>query len=357
MKLVFPRGTRGFTLAEMLVSVAVSAIILTALFAGAMALNRAYAATDDYFSTHIQQIRIIDYLARDVKRSYSVTATNNGQTVTCIMPNYVIKSGDPEAVTDSTTIGQRRTPVVTGPPYSATVNYGTRNTRTVVDAVTTNGSKTVTSASAAFTSTDVGNPVSCTTVPAGTTISAVTSATSITLSANATGTGSGKTFTVYGDGDRTITDGVTTSGSTTLTSATAYFTSVDVGKAIVGASLNALTTISSVTNSTTVVLSSAANATVTSSTVTIGGTVVVYNVSGKTITRTENGVVTTVASATDQIMPTTTDWQLSNTEYTTSNVTFIPTFVHAMSSTESGIQQAGTTIYSTAYLRNKRRGN
>ena len=277
-----PQQTSGFTLVELLVSMAASTIILTALFASAVSLNRAYSATDDYFTTHVQQIRIIDYLARDVKRSYSVTATNNGQTVTCIMPRYIIQSGDPEAVTDATTIGQRRTPVVTGPPYKAVVNYGTRNTRTVLDAVTTNGSKTVTSATAAFTSTDVGNPVSCNTITAGTTIAAVGSATSMTLSANATGTGSGKTLTVYGDGDRTVMDAVTTSGSTTLTSATAYFSSADVGKAIVGTSLNALTTISSVTNSTTIVLSSAANATITASTVTIGGTVVVYAVSGST---------------------------------------------------------------------------
>jgi hypothetical protein len=195
--------------------------------------------------------------------------------------------------------------------------------------------------------------VSCTTIPAGTKISAVNSATSVTLNANATATGSGKTFTVYGDGDRTVMDAATTNGATTLTSATAYFTSADVGKAIVGSSINALTTISSVTNSTTVVLSSAANATVTGSTVTIGGTVVVYTVTGNSITRTENGVITTIASSTDQLLPQTTDWQLSNTEYTTSNVTFLPTYKLNASAT----QRTGTTVYSTAYLRNKRRGN
>ena len=357
MRLTRVRNLKGFTLGEMMVTVGVSSLLLAALFSASVALNRAYAAADDYFSTHLQQIRIIDYLSRDVKRSFSVTATNNGQTVTCIMPNYIIQSGDPEAVTDATTIGQRRTPVVTGPTYKAVVNYGTRNTRTVMDAVTTSGSPTLTSATAAFVSTDAGNPVSCSTVPGGTKISTVNSATSVTLNANATGTGSGKTFTVYGDGDRTVMDIATTSGATSLTSNTAYFTAADVGKAVVGTSLNALTTIASVTNSTTAVLSSAANATVTSSTVTIGGTVVVYTVSGSSITRTENGVVTTVASSTDQLLPATTDWQLSNTEYTTSNVTFLPNFLHGESATEAAIQKAGTTIYATAYLRNKRRGN
>lgn len=361
MRLAPLRKIQGFTLGEMLVSVAVSSLILAGLFAASVSLNRAYTAADDYFSTHVQQIRIIDYLSRDVKRSYSVTTSANLSTVTCIMPRYVIATGDAEAVTDSSTIGQRRTPVVTGHPSKAVVNYGTRNTRTVVDAVTTLGSATLTSATGAFTSVDVGNPVSCTTVPVGTKVSAVNSATSITLTQTATATGSGKSFTVYGDGDRTLMDAATTSASTTLTSNTAYFTAADVGKAVVGTSINALTTIASVTNSTTAVLSSVANATVANSTITIGGTVVVYTVTGNTIVRTQDGVVTTIASATDQLLPKTTDWQLSNTEYTTSTVTFSPVFTLGDTTQTQGstptTQQAGTTVYSTSYLRNKRRGN
>ena len=258
MKLLRSRQVHGFTLSELLISVGVASLLLAALYAGSMSLNRSYAAVDDYFSAHLQQIRIIDYLARDVKRSFSVTTSSDLMTVTCIMPNYIIQSGDPEAVTDSTTIGQRRTPVVAGPPYKAVVDYGTRNTRTRLDGVTTAGSATLTSASAMFTSSDVGNPISCTTVPSGTTILGRNSAMSVTLSKNATATGSGKVFTIYGDGNRTVMDATTTNASTTLTSDTAYFTAADVGKPIVGNSIVAGTTIASVTNSTTAVLSIAA---------------------------------------------------------------------------------------------------
>ena len=69
------------------------------------------------------------------------------------------------------------------------------NTRSVTDGVTTNGSATITSATAAFSQDDVGKPISGTGIPAATTILSVQSATSATLSANATATGTGVTFT------------------------------------------------------------------------------------------------------------------------------------------------------------------
>jgi hypothetical protein len=353
MNLSKSRAIHGFTLGEMLVCAGIAASVLGAIFAASVSLNRSYAAANDYFSTHMQQIRIIDYLSRDVKRSFSVSTSPDLKTVTCIIPNYVVQTGDPEAVSDATTIGTRRTPVIVGTINKAVVDYGSRGTRTVTDGVTTNGSAVFTSATAAFTNQDVGNPITGTNIQAATTIVSRSSATSVTLSKTATASGTNITFKVYGDGNRTLTDAATTNGSPTITSATAYFTAADVGKPIVGTAITSGTTIQSVTNSTTAVLSANANATVASMYVTIGGTVVVYAVSGNTITRTENGVLTTIASSTDQLVPQTTDWQQSNTEYTTTTIVFDP----IMTLKKTAHQKAGTTIYSTSYLRNKRRGN
>jgi hypothetical protein len=53
-------------------------------------------------------------------------------------------------------------------------------------------------------------------------------------------------------------------------------------------------------------------------------TTVVYSISGSSILRTENGVVTTIASSTDQLVPQSTDVELANTEYATTSVTFLP---------------------------------
>lgn len=356
------RSTVGFTLAETLIALGISSVLFVAIFAASVSLSRAYNASNDYFSTHLQQIRIIDYLARDVKRSFSVTTSPDLKTVTCIMPNYVVQTGDPEAVTDSSTTGMRRAPVVVGNSNKSVVDYGCRGTRTLTDGATTNGSTTLTSATAAFASVDVGNLVTGTNIQSGTMISAVPNATTATLSKTATGTASPIAFKIYGDGNRTLVDTITTNNSYTMTSATAGFTSADVGKTVVGATIQNGTTIASVTNSTTAILSKTAiNPTDPfgvvmdpyKSSVTIGGTVVVYTVSGKTITRTENGVLTTIASSTDQLVPQTTDYQQSNTEYTISTVTFQP----ILTQNATAWSRSGTTVYSTAYLRSKRRGN
>jgi ligand-binding SRPBCC domain-containing protein len=64
-------------------------------------------------------------------------------------------------------------------------------------------------------------------------------------------------------------DGASTSGSTTYTSASANFLSTDQGKAITGTNIPAGATIASVTNSTTIVLTAAATATGTALSFTI----------------------------------------------------------------------------------------
>jgi len=208
MKLKSFQKTAGFTLGEMLVAVSVSSIVLAAAIASSVSLQKSFNAIDNYFATHIQQVRIIDYLSRDVNRGFSVTTSVDLQTVTVNVPNYIIQAGDPEAVGNSSLIGTPRSPTVSYASGAAQIDYG------------------------ASTST------------------------------------------------------------------------------------------------------------------------VVYSVSNSSIQRTENGAVTTIASSTDQLVPQTTDVELSNTEYTNTAVTFMPIFTMS----GSPAARTGTSLFSTAYLRNKRRG-
>ena len=200
--------TAGFTLSEMLVAVSISLIVLAAAVASSISLQKSFSAVDNYFATHMQQVRIVDYLSRDVNRGLSVTTSVDLQTLTVNVPNYIIQAGDPEAVANPSLIGTPRTPTVAYTSSGLQINYG------------------------ASTST------------------------------------------------------------------------------------------------------------------------VVYSLSNSSILRTENGAVTTIASSTDQLIPQTTDVALANTEYTSTAVTFMPTFTMA----GSPAARAGTSLYGTAYLRNKRRG-
>ena len=87
---------------------------------------------------------------------------------------------------------------------------------------------------------------------------------------NASGTGGWATTSAANT--RTITDGEINT-DTSLVSATAAFTSADVGRQVAGTGITAGTTIASVTDATTVVLSAATTATATGVTVLIGTSV------------------------------------------------------------------------------------
>jgi prepilin-type N-terminal cleavage/methylation domain-containing protein len=274
MKISQINNKKGFTLAELMVSLGISSLALAATLTASIALQKSFNAVDNYFATHIQQIRIVDYLGRDVRRSYIVTSASSPQTVTCILPNYIVQPGDADY--NGSNAGTRRTPAITQTANGIIVDYGTR---TVVDAVLTNNSTTLTSATANFTAADVGKSIAGTGIPPGTTIQSRVSATNVTMSNSATVNGAG-------------------------------------AEAVIGA-----------------------------------GTVV-YSVIGQSILRRENGTLTTIASSTDNLLPTSLDTELSNTEYLTTSITFLPIFTSAGVAAE----RSGTTIYSTTYLRNKRRG-
>jgi len=208
MKLNTSPKAAGFTISEMLVSVSLSSIILAAAITCGVSLQKSFNAVDNYFTTHMQQIRIIDYLNRDVKRGLIVTTSVDLQSVTMNLPNYIIQSGDSEAIANPALVGTPRTPTIAYTSSGWQINY---------------------------------------------------------------------------------------SPSTTT---------------------------------------------------------VVYSINGSSILRTENGVVTTIASSTDQLVPTSTDVDLANTEYASTSVTFLPIFT----SGNVTASRTGTSLYATAYLRNKRRG-
>jgi prepilin-type N-terminal cleavage/methylation domain-containing protein len=208
MKRKFLRGSHAFTLIEMMVVLSTSTVVLGATLTSSTSLQKSFNAIDKYFATHMQQIRIVDYLSRDVKRGLVVTTSADLQTVTITIPNYIIQPGDPEAIANPALAGTPRTPSIAFTPSGPQVNYG---------------------------------------------------ATTSTVS---------------------------------------------------------------------------------------------YSINGLSILRTENGVVTTIASSTDQLVPVTTDVELTNTEYAKTSISFQPIFT----SSGSPATRSGTTVYSTAYLRNKRRG-
>ena len=114
--------TAGFTLAS---------IVLAAAVASSVSLQKSFSAVDNYFATHMQQVRIVDYLSRDVNRGLSVTTSLDRQTVSISVPNYIIQAGDSEAMTNPSLIGTPRTPTLAYTSSGLQINYGA-STSTVV---------------------------------------------------------------------------------------------------------------------------------------------------------------------------------------------------------------------------------
>ena len=186
----------------MMVAMATGSAILGVAVTSSIALQRSFNSTDNYLATETQQIRIVDFLARDVRRGLSVVSSVDEQTVQVQIPKYIIQAGDPEGILNPSLIGTPRSPSLAIVSRDYNINYG------------------------------------------------------------------------------------------------AQPSSVE------------------------------------------------YIVNGASIERWEDGVRTTIASSTDNLLPQTIDTELANTEYTTTSITFKPISV---------ADRSGTIVYATAYLRNRRR--
>lgn len=68
----------AFTLAETMIAMAASIVVVAALFAGSIALQRASACADRYVTDQADQRVVMDYLARDLRRAVGVSTSAGG---------------------------------------------------------------------------------------------------------------------------------------------------------------------------------------------------------------------------------------------------------------------------------------
>jgi prepilin-type N-terminal cleavage/methylation domain-containing protein len=83
------KSERGFTLVEMMISAGIGGTILCSIVLGSAAMQRVFAASDDYFKATSDQTRIIDYIVRDLRRAKSGSVSNSGQTLTVLLQDYI----------------------------------------------------------------------------------------------------------------------------------------------------------------------------------------------------------------------------------------------------------------------------
>jgi Tfp pilus assembly protein PilW len=87
MKIGRPVFSSGFTLLELLMTLASSSIVLAAVIVGGVALQRSFAAVEGYSIAEGDQLRVADYIAMDCRRALTASVDLNN-VLTLSIPNY-----------------------------------------------------------------------------------------------------------------------------------------------------------------------------------------------------------------------------------------------------------------------------
>ena len=126
----------GFTLVELLVSLAISAVVLTQILVVTFSLERSFEAADYRMNAQNDQLRVLDYLSRDLHMASAVSVQNSGTAVTLTLP-----SGDPSAL--DLNLGTLLNPLLAGsavPSNTVAVSYYVLGGQLIRE---TNGTQTV----------------------------------------------------------------------------------------------------------------------------------------------------------------------------------------------------------------------
>lgn len=103
----------AFTLVETMISLTVGGLLLGGMILGFSTFQQVFAGVDDYYRATSDQMRVLDFIAQDMRRAISGTVTNSTTTLTLTLPDYIDESQNPP-VPRMATLGA-----------SGTVTYGT----------------------------------------------------------------------------------------------------------------------------------------------------------------------------------------------------------------------------------------
>jgi len=76
----------GFTLIESLIAMSLSSALFGLLMVSAMGFQRSFVATGNQVTSHNEQLRLTDYLARDLRSASNVSVRNDGKGIDIVIP-------------------------------------------------------------------------------------------------------------------------------------------------------------------------------------------------------------------------------------------------------------------------------
>lgn len=110
---------RAMTIPEVMVAAAILSMVMAALVVGVSTLQRTFRASQYHSKSQIEQARLLDYVARDLRRALTVsTDTFEGSSrIKITIPDYYDEKGTPDDTLDDT-LNQPRI-------VGRTIEYGT----------------------------------------------------------------------------------------------------------------------------------------------------------------------------------------------------------------------------------------
>ena len=97
-RLPFPASRRAFTLMELMVAGTMLGVVLVATLSGVVALQKSYSATEEYATGMADQMRLLDFLAQDLRRATTPpTMDADAQGIEITVPDYYrFNASDPQ---------------------------------------------------------------------------------------------------------------------------------------------------------------------------------------------------------------------------------------------------------------------
>jgi hypothetical protein len=86
-------GRRALTQVEMMVSAAVLSMLCAAVVVGAIVIQRSFRATGNYVMKEAAQMRLLDYMALDLRRALTVNTDNGAQSIELTVPDFYNPDG------------------------------------------------------------------------------------------------------------------------------------------------------------------------------------------------------------------------------------------------------------------------
>ena len=86
------RSVTAATLVEVSIAAAISITLAGMLTVGLVTVQRTFAASEHHAQSQAAQLRILDYMARDLRRALTVTARPDGKGLDLTIPDYYTTS-------------------------------------------------------------------------------------------------------------------------------------------------------------------------------------------------------------------------------------------------------------------------